>query len=351
MLPVSHPTSNEHGSIALETANSISALMFARTPHEVLRSYFLTAWRFIPATYYGFQLPNAPKMKNIFSDSDFELQNKWDFTVSSRTTLYICGRPTANDSETDVFWSTCASPDTFILQNRPDYAASIPLLYDDQQQLGTLYFFRYGGEAFTRAEQHVMRFLASNVSAALYHAQDRYMMSETLRFHADVHQKSLLSFLITDKKGDILYENSRSQKGRQLLADGELPKYLTALRKNVNNIVNKGFAESVSRYDALWRDGHNTFLLQSYLMEDQENILTIVKKEDRKSPMLDLRCGLTSKENEITTLLSKGKNTAAIAKELCLSENTVKVHVQRIYQKLGVRSRGELLALLYYSKK
>ena len=56
--------------------------------------------------------------------------------------------------------------------------------------------------------------------------------------------------------------------------------------------------------------------------------------------------GLSSRELEILGLYARGRSAAHIGKELFISENTVKTHLNRIYKKIGVHNRQELLDLL-----
>jgi DNA-binding NarL/FixJ family response regulator len=53
---------------------------------------------------------------------------------------------------------------------------------------------------------------------------------------------------------------------------------------------------------------------------------------------------LTPREAEVMELLQSGKSNAEIAQELNVSIETVRSHARRIYRKLGVRTRRELLA-------
>jgi DNA-binding NarL/FixJ family response regulator len=50
---------------------------------------------------------------------------------------------------------------------------------------------------------------------------------------------------------------------------------------------------------------------------------------------------LTVREREVWALLAEGLTNVQIAARLSLSENTVKFHVQHLYQKLGVKNRTE----------
>lgn len=55
---------------------------------------------------------------------------------------------------------------------------------------------------------------------------------------------------------------------------------------------------------------------------------------------------LTEREAQIAELLQRGRTYKMIADELFLSENTVKTHVKKVYSKLDVRSKAELIRLL-----
>jgi DNA-binding NarL/FixJ family response regulator len=50
--------------------------------------------------------------------------------------------------------------------------------------------------------------------------------------------------------------------------------------------------------------------------------------------------GLTARELEVLRLMADGHNNAQIAINLFVSENTVKTHVSKIFDKLGCRDRA-----------
>lgn len=71
------------------------------------------------------------------------------------------------------------------------------------------------------------------------------------------------------------------------------------------------------------------------------------------SDQLALRCarvayrhGLTRREEEVLALLAQNKTAATIEEALCVTNATVKSHTHAVYQKLGVHSRAELVALM-----
>ena len=56
---------------------------------------------------------------------------------------------------------------------------------------------------------------------------------------------------------------------------------------------------------------------------------------------------LSPRENEILVLLAQGRSAPFIAEELFVSTNTVKTHIRRIYTKMGVHSKEELLDVVH----
>jgi DNA-binding NarL/FixJ family response regulator len=58
---------------------------------------------------------------------------------------------------------------------------------------------------------------------------------------------------------------------------------------------------------------------------------------------------LTERERDIVRRLARGLSNAALARELNLSEATIKTHVTRLLAKLDVRSRVQAVVLAYES--
>ena len=59
------------------------------------------------------------------------------------------------------------------------------------------------------------------------------------------------------------------------------------------------------------------------------------------------RTGLTRRELEVLTAVSRGLSNRAVGNELFLSDQTVKFHLHRIYGKLGVANRTEATRIAY----
>jgi len=58
---------------------------------------------------------------------------------------------------------------------------------------------------------------------------------------------------------------------------------------------------------------------------------------------------LSAREHEVMLLAVNGFANKTIARELNVAEGTVKLHLHRVYQKLGVKSRFALAALARHS--
>jgi DNA-binding NarL/FixJ family response regulator len=65
----------------------------------------------------------------------------------------------------------------------------------------------------------------------------------------------------------------------------------------------------------------------------------------REAAVREVSRVLTARELEVVRMLTRGLRSASIASELNISEGTVKTHLHRIYEKLGVDGRVSLILL------
>ena len=72
--------------------------------------------------------------------------------------------------------------------------------------------------------------------------------------------------------------------------------------------------------------------------------LNEMRQRDRQ--LGSLNCdALSPREREVTLLVAKGFANKTIAQKLNVAEGTVKVHLHRVYQELGIKSRFTLAVL------
>jgi LuxR family transcriptional regulator, maltose regulon positive regulatory protein len=79
-----------------------------------------------------------------------------------------------------------------------------------------------------------------------------------------------------------------------------------------------------------------------------ERLVRLIESESRspataKTVNDTLEEPLSQRELEVTHLIARGLSNAEIADRLCISVNTLKVHIRNVYGKLGVRNRVEFL--------
>jgi DNA-binding NarL/FixJ family response regulator len=72
---------------------------------------------------------------------------------------------------------------------------------------------------------------------------------------------------------------------------------------------------------------------------DRERVEALVSTATRRPPG-----GPTTRELEVLALVAEGRTNREVAAELCISEQTVRRHLQNLFRKLGVSSRASATA-------
>jgi DNA-binding CsgD family transcriptional regulator len=83
---------------------------------------------------------------------------------------------------------------------------------------------------------------------------------------------------------------------------------------------------------------------------DDAGRIAVIVEEARPSeiaPLIVDAYGLSKREGEITRLVLRGLSTAEVSNELYITPNTVRDHFKSIFDKVGVRSRRELVAGIF----
>src|SRR5215218_6115261 len=81
-----------------------------------------------------------------------------------------------------------------------------------------------------------------------------------------------------------------------------------------------------------------------------ERQIAVIFEEARPSeiaPLIVDAYGLTKREGEITRLVLRGLSTSEVSEELHITSNTVRDHFKIIFDKVGVRSRRELMGQVF----
>lgn len=109
--------------------------------------------------------------------------------------------------------------------------------------------------------------------------------------------------------------------------------------------MHQGLAEAKSPPQTALRDGTLRLQYMGQIGAD-EFLLRLVRDSGSDSPAeLSKELGLTAREGEVLSWLSKGKTNRDIAQILGLSPRTVDKHLEQIYAKLGVENRTAAAAV------
>ena len=82
---------------------------------------------------------------------------------------------------------------------------------------------------------------------------------------------------------------------------------------------------------------------------DAETVVVVEpSKPEELLPFSMAAYGLSPREEELVKLVVRGLPTARISRTLFISEHTVQNHLRSIFEKVGVRSRGELVKRLFF---
>ena len=148
----------------------------------------------------------------------------------------------------------------------------------------------------------------------------------TRRLLSDDAGPTKVVMLTTFDMDEYVYEALRAGASGFLLKDVPPEQLLAGIR-------------SVAAGEELLAPSVTRRLIQEFVRRPPEGL--------RQSPQLAEE--LTSRELEVLRMIARGLSNAEIAKELYVSETTVKTHVAHVLAKLGVRDRVQAVVFAYES--
>ena len=140
-----------------------------------------------------------------------------------------------------------------------------------------------------------------------------------LAIKESVPSAKIIMLTVSDEEAD-LYESVKNGASGYLLKDSSIEEVAQAVR-----VVNEG----------------QSLISPSMAVKLIDEFKQMSKPEREQGPALRL----TERELEVLRLVAKGLNNREVAKQLFISENTVKNHVRNILEKLQLHSRME--AVMY----
>lgn len=133
-------------------------------------------------------------------------------------------------------------------------------------------------------------------------------------------------------------------------AAGDLPAVVNSVAYRALLTARGGDAEGARARVPTW-GGTWLVIHGSVIGDPAEGRIAVILEPARSpeiAPLIVAAYGLTPREREVTQLVLHGLSTAEIAGRLHLSEYTVQDHLKAIFEKVGVRSRRELVAQIFF---
>jgi DNA-binding CsgD family transcriptional regulator len=134
---------------------------------------------------------------------------------------------------------------------------------------------------------------------------------------------------------------------------GPLPSVVLSVASSANRAAATGEVGHAARARARTSSGE-WLVLHATVMDTDSGPRTAVILEAARptalAPLIADAYGLTSREREVVRLVLQGLSTDRIAAQLHLSAWTVQDHLKSIFHKVGVRSRKELVAQIFFQQ-
>jgi DNA-binding CsgD family transcriptional regulator len=213
---------------------------------------------------------------------------------------------------------------------------------------GAITLLRETGRAhFTRAD---VRSIAS-VSGYLAEGLRRAILLSAVARDADERAAGLL---VLAEDNSVESANAAAQLWLDELggSNGQLPIVIHAVASRARSIVaGQEKVEAIARARVRTRSGL-WLLVRGSMLGDGPQARAAVLLESpgppELAPLIADAYGLTPRERVVTELIAQGNSTSQISGRLHLSPYTVQDHLKAIFEKVGVGTRGELVARLFF---
>lgn len=208
------------------------------------------------------------------------------------------------------------------------------------QVVGTINFARAeSARPFRDRDLSTANALAQHLALALDRAQRLHNSDARVSILEAALEQSGRATLICGLDGSIRFI---SRRGHEIMhAAGMAPRVLRAIR-----VVSEG---EVLVHTAQIDDpeSRRKVIAKVHRLRRDDAIVCFLYAEETEGEALPTADMLSPREQHIARMVSRGLSTREMAAEAFISENTVKQHIKRIFAKLNVTSRAELVQHLW----
>ena len=228
-------------------------------------------------------------------------------------------------------------------------------LVDDSATWGALTLLRGSDSApFTAADTILVESASRQLAEGLRRAM---LLTELSAERHDHDAPAGLVVLAADNS--ITHTDATAEMWLAELRDGRpgdpLPPVAAAVASRARSIAG-GHAATGAVASARVRTASGTWLLvRGTVLGDDAGAQTAVMLEPARArdlaPLIADAYELTERERAITQLIAQGLPTGAIAERLYISPWTVQDHLKSVFEKVGVSTRGELVARVFFEHR
>ena len=278
---------------------------------------------------------------------EYEVDDVYDFRAVTRRpgAVTALGTETGGDLARSRRWAEMFSP-------LWDYSDELRAgLAADGATWGGIALFHQGGRTFTLAEQEFVSSVAGGFARGL-----RAGLVAGAVDLATAGDGDGPAVLVVGADDEVVSANAGaeariSELGGGTLGEAPLPQIVCAIvgaarRRALDPTAPPPRARLRSR-SGRWVVAHASPLVG----RGDRGTDVVVTLEDARPPevipLIVASYGLTDRERDVVGLVLAGVDTADVAKRLHLSAYTVQDHLKKIFAKVGVRSRRELIARIY----
>ena len=130
---------------------------------------------------------------------------------------------------------------------------------------------------------------------------------------------------------------------------GELPDVVYAVASRARQLGSATISGPEAARARIQTGSGRWLVLHGSLLDDgRAAIIVEPARPPEMAPLIVEAYGLSQREREVTQLVLQGLSTAEIGRALHLSPYTVQDHLKAIFEKVGVRSRRELVATVFF---